>query len=266
MVYYDSGRINEALDVDDVIEKLDLETQWRGSYRFIKCPEHKARTGFEDNNFGNCIVSERGYHCFACGAHGNLLNLIKNVCNNTESDVLKDFQLDPEKFLKENDFSRFPITHDELRIIGLSRYVEMEYPYEEDKFKVSYEENPNVSRKFAPHMNYIYPYEAKKDERNDFLESIENPENIVLENLYVLSKREKIDLADLYNDKEEKADIINMIQNKIIEAYNRINKGLSRHIFSEEIEFVPKILLKNDLEKLYVLAKRFRVNLPQKTA
>lgn len=258
MNYYDTNGINRMLNLDDVIANLNLEVLWKGSNRFIRCPEHKNRTGFEDGKIGNCIISEKGYHCFACGAHGRLIDLIRHINHCTEEDIMKAYQLDPELFIKCNDFNYFPITLDELKIIGLTRYCETEVPYDESPFKIKQEDDKNISRKFFP-VKEKYPLFSSCIPEFSTEDNLEE----YIENFYISTYKTRVDMAEAFNSSEEHDGILWMIQGKILEAYNSIKAGLERHVFSEHIELVAKIMLKDDLEKIINLAKRFNVLLPE---
>lgn len=66
MAYYDQERLNEEANSQIIADYLGIESEIKGSRTWIKCPGHFARMGKEDRNFGNCVLTEHGYHCFAC--------------------------------------------------------------------------------------------------------------------------------------------------------------------------------------------------------
>lgn len=71
-------RVKDETDILDVAEYFDLDCVAKGGRTYVKCPEHLKNTGHEDMNIGNCVLYENGYHCFACGGHGDTISLIAN--------------------------------------------------------------------------------------------------------------------------------------------------------------------------------------------
>ena len=64
-----------------LVEFLGIDHEIKGSYTYIKCPGHLKRVGKVDNNFGNCILTEKGYHCFACkgGTTVGLIDMVQEL-------------------------------------------------------------------------------------------------------------------------------------------------------------------------------------------
>ena len=76
---YNKDDILRVADPVAVASYIGLETKKRGSNHFILCPKHKEMIGKEDSNFGNCVLSKRGkpgFICYACGAHGDVFDLV----------------------------------------------------------------------------------------------------------------------------------------------------------------------------------------------
>ena len=79
MAFYDKDRLLEEANAQMVAEYLGMEMQYKGGNIQIKCPGHLKRLGKEDNNFGSCVLTEKGYHCFACHKTVGLINMVIEV-------------------------------------------------------------------------------------------------------------------------------------------------------------------------------------------
>lgn len=79
MAFYDKEKILEEANSLMVIEYLGVDYITKGSYVYIKCPGHLERLGKEDANFGNCVLTEKGYHCFACNVTVNMIDMVKEI-------------------------------------------------------------------------------------------------------------------------------------------------------------------------------------------
>lgn len=75
--------ILETVDMRVVAESLGLEMKTYGKRYSILCPFHN------DKHFGSCVLTENGYHCFACGAHGNVFRLIQHVLHISYSNAIR---------------------------------------------------------------------------------------------------------------------------------------------------------------------------------
>ena len=125
-VVYDKQALLDAADSLTVADFVGLETKRVGSKISILCPSHA------DAHFGNCFLSERGYHCFACGAHGDVFSLVraKEGCNFQEAmGIVGDSLGGRELFiLKGKDAAKpklKPIPkRDDLELIGLKNNTE----------------------------------------------------------------------------------------------------------------------------------------------
>jgi hypothetical protein len=67
----DVAQLKNDTDVYAVIEALGLQTEKRGLLMSILCPSHN------DQHFGSCFISEKGYKCYSCGAHGDIIKLVQ---------------------------------------------------------------------------------------------------------------------------------------------------------------------------------------------
>ncbi len=73
--HYSCEYIKEYADIYDVARALGLEMQKKGGTTAIRCvnPDH------QDAHIGNCILYPTSVHCFACGAHYDVIGLTRAV-------------------------------------------------------------------------------------------------------------------------------------------------------------------------------------------
>lgn len=110
--------IKEVADMESVVDYLGLETQKRGSKISFLCPAHN------DTHFGSCyIMGNDGYKCYACGHHGDAIELVQLVrnCGFEEACNLlaEAFGISFTKNKKENRPKKRLLSNDKLSLIGL---------------------------------------------------------------------------------------------------------------------------------------------------
>lgn len=127
---YDMDMAREHLDALAMAEELGLEVIRKGRNHYIRCPEHEKRLGKPDRNINNCIIDHDGYHCFACGAHGNAIRLGQAVGLSFVGSLemaLTAAGCDPADFQTDGympkEADTFPLTQEELDMIGLKSTV-----------------------------------------------------------------------------------------------------------------------------------------------
>lgn len=75
---YDIGDLLTKVPLEDVAQRLGIETERRGAQTRALCPFHQdSRPSL--NLFPAEGNAQAHYHCFACGAHGNAIDLVKEV-------------------------------------------------------------------------------------------------------------------------------------------------------------------------------------------
>lgn len=120
-------KIREEVDIMDAIEYFGLEYSTKGSHIHIRCPEHLKNIGHEDANMGNCVLYENSYHCFACGGHGDIINLIANHFDisyyDAASQIACVFGISVNE---ENSF--LPLTRKELNSLHLTSTAKISLP------------------------------------------------------------------------------------------------------------------------------------------
>lgn len=77
MPRYDVKAVCAAVRAEQVIQYLGIDHLTRGGRLYIRCPE----PSHADRNIGNCVVRDTGYHCFACGGHGSMVDLVMKSQN-----------------------------------------------------------------------------------------------------------------------------------------------------------------------------------------
>ena len=66
---YDVERLKQDADATLVAEQLGMQTRRVGNRTEALCPSHA------DTRIGSCVISESCYHCFACGASGDVIKM-----------------------------------------------------------------------------------------------------------------------------------------------------------------------------------------------
>ncbi len=75
---YDVGNLLARIPLDEVIERLGMVATRRGATVQALCPFHQD-TRPSLNLYPADGATTAHYHCFACGAHGNAIDLVKKV-------------------------------------------------------------------------------------------------------------------------------------------------------------------------------------------
>lgn len=75
---YDVGDLLAKLQLEDVVQRLGIATERRGVTTQALCPFHQD-TRPSLNLYPADGTSTAHYHCFACGAHGSAIDLVKKV-------------------------------------------------------------------------------------------------------------------------------------------------------------------------------------------
>lgn len=75
---YDIGDLLAKLQLEDVVQRLGIATERRGATTQALCPFHQdTRPSLSLYPADGATTAH--YHCFACGAHGNVIDLVKQV-------------------------------------------------------------------------------------------------------------------------------------------------------------------------------------------
>ncbi|WP_080357341.1 CHC2 zinc finger domain-containing protein [Stenotrophomonas maltophilia] len=78
MAWYDVGALLGKVPLEDLVSRLGLKTERRGHQVTALCPFHQdTRPSLNLYAAANGLPAH--FHCFACGAHGNAIDLVKEV-------------------------------------------------------------------------------------------------------------------------------------------------------------------------------------------
>lgn len=115
---YVTQLIKDIADVETVAECLGLQTQRRGSRVSILCPCH------DDQHFGSCYLTPKGFKCYACHEHGDMIKLVQKTlnCDFVEAcDFIAGIYGQADDFKADNIRPMKRVLDEEsLRLIGLS--------------------------------------------------------------------------------------------------------------------------------------------------
>ena len=81
-MYYDIEKITAHMNVYDVALYIGMEVYPRCGKYYIHCPGHLEYLGKIDNVANNAILTENGYHCFACGRSVNVFTMVQEYYKN----------------------------------------------------------------------------------------------------------------------------------------------------------------------------------------
>ncbi len=122
MALYDLDKLHDAVDAIAVAEYFGIPMEKHGRRISILCPNSEHN----DEHFGNCFLYEHGYHCFACGAYGDAVNLLmeaENMSRREAFDFLAEFSGGKDLFqLDQNAEKKYcrVLPNDKLELIGLA--------------------------------------------------------------------------------------------------------------------------------------------------
>lgn len=233
----DFKKINQDLDALYIVQMLGMDNQWHGSRLYIRCPEHRERTGKEETNLDNCILNHNGYHCFSCQASGNITKLISKTLNidlheaaKTAAEVMglkiTNYMLD-EEYTENGEW--FPLTPEELSLLGLKGSVPCK--------------NVNNLYYYKDEIARAYRYDAAHDIA------------------FVSCQVQNVSLTSLW--KEEKGAFEDMIKGKIIETYvdmrSVLESGILDFIFEARTAYQIGEGIRKEMLKLNDLGRRFRM-------
>lgn len=75
----DLRTLEEDSDPLEIARALGVKIYPKGNRNFICCPGHKNRLGREDLNPTNAVLTEKGYHCFACGVSVGIIDMVREI-------------------------------------------------------------------------------------------------------------------------------------------------------------------------------------------
>lgn len=122
---FDLDRLLECADPQEIADAIGLETKRKGRYVFCECPSHRKVLGKPDNEIGNCVLTDHGYHCFACNTSGTVYQMVMDYCNCSFAKAVKIvasntcgcFSIDDT--VGEKATKKMPFSAEDLELIGL---------------------------------------------------------------------------------------------------------------------------------------------------
>ena len=117
---YDTGKLRAELSIKEVCECLGIACSGHGKNTFIACPEHSER------RHDNCVITDKNmYYCFACGAKGDIFDLImqsQGVDFATAAKIASEMTGCPERYLtgsKKVAYKATVISDDDCKFLGI---------------------------------------------------------------------------------------------------------------------------------------------------
>lgn len=108
--------LKELIDIETVVDLLDIPIKYVGKRIQILCPCHN------DHNFGSCYIDNNGFHCYSCGAGGDVIELVKAALKCSFAEACNFLASSLNSSMKWDDgFDATKILdRDLLHLIGLS--------------------------------------------------------------------------------------------------------------------------------------------------
>ena len=255
MAFYDEERILEDADALSVFEYLGLEIRRSGSRHQIYCPGHEKRLGKPDSKMGSCVITPKGYHCYACDVQVGLINAVMEIldCDYKEAlcqiaDSLGGRELYETSGKKETSEIERILREDDLKLIGLSSTVSFDIPV---NLFSSKEEINDYNKKIADSDDEIKrPTLSPKTDGNS------------TDDTYLGVYHQNVSLKSIYQ--ESPTDYYYMVKTKSKEAMDKYKSYLDGFEDSTSKEYTKlSVLLKTlgseiDESKLFEFKDVFR--------
>lgn len=119
---YNTDLLIQTADPRTVAETIGLTIVQKGSNIYSECPSHEKRLGKRDSNVSNCVLTPHGYHCFSCGAKGDVIQMVMDYCNISfvKAAELVSGITGGNYTLGEEVSKKQPFSAEELALIGLT--------------------------------------------------------------------------------------------------------------------------------------------------
>lgn len=199
---YNIDLLLENADTLTVALHIGIEVVTKGRYNYITCPGHLDYMGKYDNKISNAILTEKGYHCFACSRSVGLIDMVREYYKNylsIELDFVSALEIIAETcggkemyLISKNDSINSPIIQrnvfilnkQELEFIGLSTSGNNIIITNSKK-----EYNMDKQKKYRKHFKFD---DNKNDFNVEYLEYYNEPESI-----YTFYNEDKINCLEL---------------------------------------------------------------------
>ncbi|NLS45834.1 MAG: hypothetical protein GX969_08885 [Firmicutes bacterium] len=128
MARYNLDSLREEADALSVAEYIGMDIFSNGSRHYIYCPGHEERLGKPDRKADNCVLTKRGYRCFACGVWKDVFEMVMEFmgCGLHEAfGIVGDACGGRHYFIEKGDKNSkepevLPIKRCDLELIGLN--------------------------------------------------------------------------------------------------------------------------------------------------
>lgn len=124
---YDRERIIDDADSYSVARHIGMNIVTKGKYNFILCPGHNNNLGKSDQKFGSCVLTPKGYKCFACEKTVGLIDMTMEYTGCSYPDALAtigDANGGRENYIISKGTCEkpetLPLSNDDLALIGLA--------------------------------------------------------------------------------------------------------------------------------------------------
>lgn len=116
----------------EVCKAIGIKIYPRGRQNFICCPGHEKRLGKKDLNPTNAVLTEHGYHCFACGVSVSTADMITEFtgCTLREAFNLMAALNGGEELYKGEEREKiFRLSDEELEALNLNPMYESDISF-----------------------------------------------------------------------------------------------------------------------------------------
>lgn len=162
---YDLEKIYDEINAEMVVKEYGIETFSKGKNTYILCPGHVSRLGKEDVHFGNCILKEKGYYCFACQEYVSIFEMIMELehCNKFHAieiaaDICGGRELYRVSGAGIKDNKKKSLNMRDLKFIGLCNNSNRAYiPISSIEKDESNDKNLHIMRRSILDLSRAYP-------------------------------------------------------------------------------------------------------------
>ena len=131
---YNRSEVLAHADAEAVANALGIPIKRHGRFKQILCPGHMEYFGKPDTSYGNCVLTEKGYHCFACNRSVNVFDMVMETKGCSFHDALEFVagvsgvegeEISGKSGKKSKKVKRFrnPLFNkDELALIGIAAF------------------------------------------------------------------------------------------------------------------------------------------------
>ena len=120
-MFYNRREVLNAADSETVANALGIPVKQNGRLKQILCPGHLTYFGKPDMQYGNCVLTEKGYHCFACNRTVNMFDMVMEVKGCSFHDAIEFVAgLSGKEFHNVQEYRKPIFSKEELELIGIT--------------------------------------------------------------------------------------------------------------------------------------------------